>query len=191
MANRRSVEIPCILLAVLMSLSVTGISACSLILKPGHETVERIVRSENSKPETQSAKTVVETTFPSVTYETSETIPVAVDPNMAQSAFVYSVWYDVIEDNPTDESSISVDDAVALKGVFYFDTSLTAVFEAKLYKDGEIYMTRDVVLNENVVAEADFSASTEGLGTFEPGIYYIELLLDGESIAVTEKFEVY
>ena len=110
---------------------------------------------------------------------------------MAQSAFVYSVWYDVIEDNPTDESSISVDDAVALKGVFYFDTSLTAVFEAKLYKDGEIYMTRDVVLNENVVAEADFSASTEGLGTFEPGIYYIELLLDGESIAVTEKFEVY
>ena len=38
---------------------------------------------------------------------------------------------------------------------------------------------------DNVTAEADFSAGLEGLGTFEPGDYTVELYYNGEFIAKT------
>ena len=74
--------------------------------------------------------------------------------------------------------------------IFYFSSPLYATFEARLYKDGELLLTRDVTLVNEVTAECDFSAGLEGLGTFESGSYMIELLYEGESISVTDSLEV-
>ena len=46
-------------------------------------------------------------------------------------------------------------------------------------------------MKDNVTAEADFSAGLEGFGVFDEGIYRIELVYDGRSIAFTPDFEVY
>ena len=96
----------------------------------------------------------------------------------------------MIDDNPVDYDSVNTEDAFALKGVFYFNTPITGVFEAYLYKDDSVLMTRNVNMKNNVTAEADFSAGLEGLGTFEPGEYYVELYFDGELIASTSVMRV-
>ena len=59
-----------------------------------------------------------------------------------------------MDSNPADYDEIDSNDAFALKGVFYFNKPLTAVFEANLYKGDELVMTREVRLRENVTAEA-------------------------------------
>ena len=51
-------------------------------------------------------------------------------------------------------------------------------------------MTREIKLNDNVTAEADFSAGLEGTGNFDTGDYYIELLYDGKPVANTSKMRV-
>ena len=72
----------------------------------------------------------------------------------------------------------------------YFNTPITGVFESYLYKDDSVLMTRNVNMRNNVTAEADFSAGLEGLGTFEPGEYYVELYFDGERIASSTVMKV-
>lgn len=135
-----------------------------------------LITAETSETETTGTSATTEQTVPDIDY--------------IRGACVYSVWYDAVIDNPADYESIDSGDAFALKGVFYFNTPLTAVFEARLYKDGAVLLKRDVKLKENVTAEADFSAGLEGFGTFERGDYYIELFYKGESVATTSKMRV-
>ena len=127
---------------------------------------------------------------PTGTYSTVPTVTMDVDVSFIRDAYLISCWYDVVDDNPVDYGSVNSEDAFALKGVFYFNTPLTAVFEARLYKDDQVLLTREVRMNGNVTAEADFSAGLEGLGTFETGEYYVELFFDGESIATTSIMRV-
>ena len=123
-------------------------------------------------------------------YNTDPTGVTVVDLDLLRNVYVYSAWYDVIEDNPAYYDEVASEDAFALKAVFYFRTPLTCRFEAKLYKDNEVLLTRYVDLNENVTADADFSAGLEGFGTFEPGSYYVELCFEGVQVGCSSTMKV-
>ena len=172
-----------VLAAVLSLFLLLGITSCDIL-------VEEILEAYNSY-ETDDINSVnaTEETFESLeptgsyTSDTAETTELTV--NFVKSSYVYSVWYDVTSDNPADYSSIASEKAFALKGVFYFSSPLTGTFEARILKDDEVVLTRNVNMYDNVTAEADFSAGLEGLGTFEPGDYTVELYYNGEFIANT------
>ena len=179
--------------AVILSLFVVATFCSCSIFNNRHGNGSRTYSSEKSKPEgneTGTSETTYETMQPTGTYIIETTEPVEVDVEYVRDAYLISTWYDVVDDNPVDYENINSEDAFALKGVFYFNTPITCVFEAYLYKEDTVIMTRNVVMNNNVTAEADFSAGLEGLGTFEPGEYYIELYLNGESIADTTVMKV-
>lgn len=154
------------------------------------------------KPETSPSETTVTVTPPltptvtpspetSASSEPSETTkPKGPDYDTVKDVYVYAVWYDAVESNPVNYNSIESRKAFALKGVFYFSTPLSVSFEANLYKDDSVIMTREIKLNDNVTAEADFSAGLEGTGNFDTGDYYIELLYDGKPVANTSKMRV-
>ena len=181
--------------AGLLSLSVAA-SFCSCSILGGFRgdtDGSRTYSSEKNKPEGNSQETTAttyETMEPTGTYIIETTEPVEVDIEFVRDAYLTSTWYDVVDDNPADYDSINSEDAFALKGVFYFNTPITCVFEAYLYKEDSVIMTRYINMNNNVTAEADFSAGLEGLGTFEPGEYYVELYIDGECIADTTVMRV-
>ena len=215
MNDCKSTNLSKILVTVLLILSFTLCSvSCSL---SGSKGRGRIMNSSPSKPETQSTEVTVvssETAEPTPvqTTETTETTEITGTTETGETsetsgtsesttesrltyeevsqAYIYSVWYDAVDSNPADYDEIDSNDAFALKGVFYFNKPLTAVFEANLYKGDELVMTREVRLRENVTAEADFSAGLAGLGTFAPGDYTVELLYEGENIAVTPSMRV-
>ena len=181
--------------AGLLSLSfVAYFCSCSILGNlRGDTDGSRTYSSEKYKPEGNSqetSETTYETMEPTGTYIIETTEPVELDVDFVREAYLMSTWYDVVDDNPVDYDSVNSEDAFALKGVFYFNTPLTGVFEARLYNEDTLVMTRNVVMNDNVTAEADFSAGLEGLGTFEPGEYHIELYLDGECIADTTVMRV-
>lgn len=145
--------------------------------RPGDttETSDNLVTVTPSETETETTGT------------TEPTVP---DIDSLKELYVYSVWYDAILDNPADYESIDSDDAFALKGVFYFSSPLSIDLEAKLYKDGKVLLKRKLKLRENVTAEADFSAGLEGLGKFDSGEYYIELIYDGQVVGTTPNMRV-
>jgi len=206
MAKRRLYDCLILLLAVIMSLSVVvGVSSCSMIedileleLDDYDDDYDdqqsgRVTNEEHSKPKWDNV------TIPTDTYATMEPTGSYTSPtyesydlsaDYLSHICVYSVWYDAVDDNPMDSRYIDSEDAFALKGVFYFSSPLFATFEARLYKDGELLMTREITLVNEVTAECDFSAGLEGLGTFESGTYMIELLYEGESISITDSIEV-
>ena len=203
MAKRRIYDCLVLLLAVIMSLSVVaGVTSCSMIedileLELDDDDDDRhsgrVTNEEHSKPKwdnvtvpTDTYETIEPTgSYTSPTYETHE-----ITSDYLTDICVYNVWYDPIDDNPIDYTYVYSEDAFALKGVFYFSAPLDVTFEAQLYKDNDIVMTREVTLNGEVTAECDFSAGLEGLGTFESGTYMIELLYEGESISITDSIEV-
>jgi len=194
MANRKA-SIGTRIAAGLLSLSVlASFCSCSILGDLRDDTDgSRNYSSERSKPEgnpQETTETTYETMEPTGTYITESTEPVELDIGFVSGAYLTSTWYDVIDDNPVDYDSINSEDAFALKAVFYFNTPMTGVFEAYLYKDDSVLMTRNVNMKNNVTAEADFSAGLEGLGTFEPGEYYIELYFDGERIASSTVMKV-
>ena len=200
MAKRKLYDCVILLLSATRLLSVVGgVSACSMIEEileleedDDHHGSGRVRNSDNEKPRWDNSVVVptydtVEPTgsYTSPTYETYD-----IDAEFLTDICVYSVWYDAIDDNPLSDTKLNSEDAFALKGVFYFSTPLYVTFEAHLYKDDELIMTREVTLNDEVTAECDFSAGLEGLGTFEPGSYMIVLLYDGEVISTTDSIEV-
>ena len=204
MAKRRLYDCLILLLAVIMSLSVVvGVSSCSMIedileLELDNDDDDyrhsgRVTNDEHSKPKwdnvtipTDTYETIEPTgSYTSPTYETHD-----INAEYLTDICVYSVWYDAIDDNPLDVTYVDSEDAFALKGVFYFSAPLDVTFEAHLYRDKDIVMTREVTLNGEVTAECDFSAGLEGLGTFEPGYYMVVILYDGEVIATTDSLEV-
>ena len=165
---------------------------------PVTSETEKIPVETTATPTPIPTVTVVpETSETSETSETTETIDITItavptepDIDYIRDAWVYSVWYDPVESNPADYDTISSDEAFALKGVFYFNTLLTADFETKLYKGDSVLLTGQVKMRDNVTAEADFSAGLEDIGTFEAGDYRIELLYKGETVAVTSIMRV-
>ena len=194
MANRKA-SIGTRIAAGLLSLSVLAtFCSCSILGDLRDDTDgSRTYSSERSKPEgnpQETSESTYETMEPTGTYITESTEPVELDIGFVSGAYLTSTWYDVIDDNPVDYDSVNTEDAFALKGVFYFNTPITGVFEAYLYKADSVLMTRHVNMKNNVTAEADFSAGLEGLGTFEPGEYYVELYFDGELIASTSVMRV-
>ena len=170
--------------------------------RTGETDITETEVTENNKPETRSSETSV-TPVPTVTLppetsstssETTKTSETTAFPRLdigqVKDAWVYSVWYDAVESNPADYDTIEKSKAFALKGVFYFNTPLTAEFETRLYKDDTLLLTGEVRMKDNVTAEADFSAGLAGIGNFEAGEYYIELLYNGETVAVTSVMRV-
>ena len=131
-----------------------------------------------------------ETLQPTGPYSTESLDPIDYDIDYIRSVCIYTVWYDATEDNPLKENYVDKDNAFAIKGVFYFSTPLTTTFEARLYQDGDLLLTKEIVLNNNITAEADFSAGIEGWGTFDAGSYTIELCFEGDSVAVTDPMYV-
>ena len=172
--------------------AMTAFSACSVPDATESETVTEpveITAGGITESRTSESTSVSVTTASSV--ETSESATVTeLNAEYVKELCVYSVWYDAVESNPVDYSSIESKDAFALKGVFYFSTPLTTVFQTRLYKDDSPVLDGEVKMKENVTAEADFSAGLAGLGTFESGEYHIELLFDGETVARTSKMRV-
>ena len=187
MANRKAL-IRTRIAAGLLSLSVlASFCSCSILGDLRDDTDgSRTYSSERFKPEGNSQETTestYETMEPTGTYITETTEPVELDFGFVSGAYLTSSWYDIIDDNPISNDSVNSEDAFALKAVFYFNTPITGVFEAYLYKDDSVLLTRNVNMRNNVTAEADFSAGLEGLGTFEPSEYFIELYFDGELVA--------
>lgn len=131
-----------------------------------------------------------ETLEPTGTYSTEVVEPVDYNIDYIRSVCIYSVWYDAVDDNPVNVQYVNKEDAFAIKGVFYFSVPLTTVFETRLYQDGNLILTKELVLSNNISAEVDFSAGLEGWGTFDSGTYSIELLFEGETVAVTDDFFV-
>lgn len=178
-------------MAVILSLSIILLlPSCNMTPGAGaHDDSGRTYNSDSKKQEGGSTEpsaswTTNETIVPTGTYHEPDDTQ-EIDINYVLNAYIYSVWYDAVDDNPVDYSDISSEDAFALKGVFYFNTPLTCSFVANLCKDNEILFTKTVTLKNNVTAEADFSAGLEGLGTFEPGDYYVELFFEGEFVSST------
>jgi hypothetical protein len=131
-----------------------------------------------------------ETLEPTGSYPSDTADTQYLDAAKLKSCYIYSVWYDVTTDNPADYDSIASEKAFALKGVFYFNTPLTCEFAAVILRGDQVVLTRNVNMYDNVTAEADFSAGLEGLGTFAPGDYTIELYFGSEMIAKTEVMRV-
>lgn len=185
---------------LLLPAMVLGISSCSVIedIIMSEIQDDRRSRTDDDKngglgdetTETGETTRTHESLEPSGTYTTAPLELMDIDAEFVEDALVYSVWYDATEDNPVNYSQINSQDAFALKGVFYFNTPLTTVFEARLVKDGEVLLTKNVTLKDNVTAECDFSAGMEGWGVFEAGNYVVELYFDGEYIAATGEIEV-
>ena len=184
MTNRRLQDIITRLLTAFLSLSL--VFAFTSCLTSPEETEEggRTVNHDSHKPENGIYPT--ETTgLPTGTYTSETEEPEILDYDYVKSLWVYTVWYDPVEDNPADYTAVDTADAFALKGVFYFSKPLTTVFEARLLKDGEVILTKEIVMNDNITAEADFSAGLQGWGVFEPGDYTVELLFEGKTVAYT------
>ena len=194
MANQRIHLIFSQAAAVVLSLSVVfGFTSCSEI----EDMLESGIREALGEEETRHTRHdededdyTYETLEPTGIY-TDETESVRPDTDYINSVYIYSVWYDPVEDNPYLDTGMRSEDSFALKGVFYFSAPLTASFEARLYKDNKVLLTRKVSLKDNVTAEADFSAGLEGFGVFDKGTYKIELVYDSNSIAFTPELEVY
>jgi len=212
MTERKKTQSIKLLISVILTMSFAVLFvSCSIF---DEDDSRRIKNSNPSKPETQSTEITNVTTETSGTapVETSETTGTTETTESSQTsessvisettvesrltfddvreAYIYSVWYDAVDSNPADYDEIYTDDAFALKGVFYFNKPLTTVFEAVLYRDDEVVMSREVKLKDNVTAEADFSAGLAGMGTFAPGAYYVELLYEGNKVAVTPYMRV-
>ena len=148
------------------------------------------VEADESTGDTDLPIETYESLPPTGTYTSSTAETTELAYSFVKESFVYSVWYDVTTDNPAEYGSVGSDKAFALKGVFYFSEPLKTVFEARLLKGDEVILTRNVNMYDNVTAEADFSAGLEGLGTFEPGDYTVELYFGGELVARTDIMRV-
>lgn len=171
--------------ASLLLAAVYCFSACSSI-KDNDET-DNSSASENHTTENSIARTS-ETSASSVIIPSATTTEI--DIAFVEEAYMCSVWYDAVEGNPADSLSIDSSKASALRGVFYFNEPMTTVFQARLYKDKDIIMTRDIYMKNNVTAEADFYAGFEETDLFEPGVYYIELLFEDIPVATTARLKV-
>ena len=194
MANRKALIGTRIAAGLLSLFVLASFCSCSILDDFRDDTAgSRTYSSEKFKPEGNSqetTETTYETMEPTGTYIIETTAPVDLDAGLVSGAYLTSSWYDVVDDNPVNYDSVNTEDAFAIKAVFYFNTPITGVFEAYLYKDNSVLMTRYVNMRNNVTAEADFSAGLEGLGTFEPGEYYVELYFDGELIASSTVMKV-
>ena len=192
MKKRKTTSVLKFMAMILPLAAMAAFSACRVPDVTESETVTEpveITASGITESRTSESTSVSVTTASSV--ETSESATATeLNAEYVKELCVYSVWYDAVESNPVDYSSIESKDAFALKGVFYFSTPLTTVFQTRLYKDDSPVLDGEVKMKENVTAEADFSAGLAGLGTFEPGEYHIELLFDGETVASTSKMRV-
>lgn len=204
MANSRLQKILVRISAVTLSLSlVFGFASCSFIDDIREQMAEDMRggkddddddnddRHETNSVQTRDTyETSYETFEPTGTYTTEPLEMMDVDAEYIRSIYVYTTWYDIIDDNPVDYYDVASEDAFALKNVFYFNTPITVTFEARLYKDDDLLLTKEVVLKNNVTAEVDFSAGLEGLGTFGPGTYTVQLLYLDEEIAYSRPIEV-
>ena len=191
MAKRRFKSGMSGIIAVILSLSmVFAFAACSNHGGRRDTDEDHIGRTRNSEKSKREGNEPdpTETVIPT---NPDPTDTVEINYDYVKSVCVYSVWYDPTEDNPADYTSVAKDDAFALKGVFYFTTPLTASFEAKLYKDGQVILTKNIELDNDITAEADFSAGLEWSGVFDEGNYTVELLFEGKSVASTDVLEVY
>ena len=178
------------LMAALLSLSVLlSVSSCTSIMEEMLD-IYNSVEGDESTGDTDLPIETYESLPPTGTYTSSTAETTELAYSFVKESCVYSVWYDVSTDNPADYDWIASEKAYALKGVFYFSSPLRTVFEARLLKGDEVILTRNVNMYDNVTAEADFSAGLEGLGTFEPGDYTVELYFDGELVAKTDIMRV-
>ena len=187
----------CIAAAFLLPVLILGLCSCSALVDVLESELEEMhSSSENeynrhSRRDTESSDYTYVTLEPTGIYVEESEDTEEPDFEHVSSVYIYSVWYDPTEDNPAEDLKARSKDSFALKGVFYFSEPLTAVFDAKLFKDNDLLLTKTVVMKDNVTAEADFSAGLEGFGVFDEGIYRIELVYDSRSIAFTPAFEVY
>lgn len=185
-------------LAVSLSLSfVIGVSSCSEIkdilvseMREGIDDTDEDRRGTEDYETSYVSEVTYETFEPTGTFTTESYQIMNVDAEYLQSVYIYTQWYDIMEDNPLDYGKISSDKAYAIKNVFYFNTQLYVVFEARLYMGDELILTKNIEVKNSVVAEAEFSAGLEGLGYFSPGLYTVELVYEDEVIAVSRPLEV-
>ena len=178
------------LMAALLSLLVLlSVSSCMSIMEEMLD-IYNSVEADESTGDTDLPIETYESLPPTGTYTSSTAETTELAYSFVKESCVYSVWYDVSTDNPADYDWIASEKAYALKGVFYFSSPLRTVFEARLLKGDEVILTRNVNMYDNVTAEADFSAGLEGLGTFEPGDYTVELYFGGELVARTDIMRV-
>ncbi len=178
------------LMAALLSLLVLlSVSSCMSIMEEMLD-IYNSVEADESTGDTDLPIETYESLPPTGTYTSSTAETTELVYSFVKESCVYSVWYDVSTDNPADYDWIASEKTYALKGVFYFSSPLRTVFEARLLRGDEVILTRNVNMYDNVTAEADFSAGLEGLGTFEPGDYTVELYFDGELVAKTDIMRV-
>ena len=95
------------------------------------------------------------------------------------------IWYDPMLAIPLNSDSIS--DPIALQCAFYFNTPVNLKLKADL-KDanGKVIASRDIDINNSVIAIADFSCEYVGVDRFAQGNYTVELIYDGEVFAKTD-----
>ena len=176
--------------ALLLVPFLCGITSCSMLKdilngkEPGNSS------TATKDPYGRDPDASYESLEPTGSYTSEAFDNKAADADFIKSILVHSVWYDVVSGNPADYDSISSEKAFALKGVFYFSEPLTAVFEARLCKDGETILKREVKIDRDVTCGCDFSAGLEGLGTFDAGSYTVVLLYDGIEVAKTDVMRV-
>ena len=189
MINSRKQKVLRKVMAAGLSLSLLfGITSCDALMKEMLEAYNSEI--EETDETATSGDVTYESLEPTGSYTSSTSEAKTYDYDSIKSLYVYSVWYDVSTDNPADYDSILTENAFALKGVFYFTEPLRTTFEAKLYRGDELVLTKNVNMYDNVTCEADFSAGLEGLGTFIPGEYTVELLFEGKTVAKTNVMKV-
>ena len=194
MSSRSSQTAAKKMLVAMTALTVLFAAACTFN-KPDDDDVSFRVRSSDPSKRNGKDTSVQTTLMPDETLDpTGSYAPVTTEPvtdlGSVRELYLNSYWYDAVEDNPMTDYTVSSDKAFALKAAFYFTKPIKGTFEVKLYKDSEVILTHEVSVEENVTVEADFSAGIAGLGTFEIGTYYVELVYEGTVIADSPELTV-
>ena len=103
--------------------------------------------------------------------------------------YLASVWYGIETGNPLDDLTVS--DAYAVQNVFYFKEPVSGTFLATLMNDSnEEIMRMEIKVEGQITVVCDFSAGLEGMGTFAPGKYRVDLYAQGEHIGSSDYLKV-
>ncbi len=114
-----------------------------------------------------------------------EGYPLSLSQDYFDTIYIQPLWYDPLYSTPLHLNKL--EDPCALQCAFYFNTPVNLKLKADL-KDanGKVIASRDLDINNSVIAIADFSCEYVGVDRFAQGNYTVELIYDGEVFAKTD-----
>ncbi|MCQ2516204.1 MAG: hypothetical protein MJ094_05010 [Saccharofermentans sp.] len=117
-----------------------------------------------------------------IAYIDENGMPTAFNQEFFDECVVAAVYYDPVMGNPLDRASIS--SPVAIQMVVYFDRLMYLPFTAELVKNGSVVQTIDVIVDNQSIANCDFSGQAYTPGTYTVNVYFDGGIVASEDITV-------